>query len=67
MVGLYLSIPHNSGLEALKTILDKRENHSILTEKHVKMAEFVLKNNFFELNGLVKEKIPGTAIGTKCA
>ena len=31
------------------------------------MAEFVLKNNFFELNGSVKQQVSGTAIGTKCA
>ena len=47
MVCLYPSIPHNADLEALKAVLDKRENHSIPTEKLVKMAEFVLKNNFF--------------------
>ena len=47
VVCLYPSIPHNADLEALKAVLDKRENHSIPTEKLVKMAEFVLKNNFF--------------------
>ena len=31
------------------------------------MAEFVLKNNFFEFNGQIKQQISGTAIGTKCA
>ena len=31
------------------------------------MAEFVLKNNFFEFNGGVKRKKSGTAIGTKFA
>ena len=31
------------------------------------MAEFVLKNNFFEFNGGVKRQISGTAIGTKFA
>ena len=31
------------------------------------MAEFVLKNNYFELNGQVKQQISGTAIGTKLA
>ena len=68
VVCLYPSIPHNADLEALKTALDKGENHSIRTEKLVKMAEFVvLKNNFFEFNGLVKKQISGTAIGTKCA
>ena len=31
------------------------------------MAEFVLKNNFFEFKNQIKQQIPGTAIGTKCA
>ena len=31
------------------------------------MAEFVLKNNFFEFNSQIKQQISGTAIGTKCA
>ena len=29
------------------------------------MAEFILKNNFFEFNGEVKRQKSGTAIGTK--
>ena len=43
-----------------------REKH-IPTEKLISMAEFVLKNNFFEFNGSVKQQVSGTAIGTKCA
>ena len=31
------------------------------------MAEFFLKNNFFEFNGEVKREKSGTAIGTKFA
>ena len=31
------------------------------------MAEFVLKNNFFEFNGGVKRQKSGTALGTKFA
>ena len=31
------------------------------------MAELVLKNNYFEINGKVKQHISGTAIGTKFA
>ena len=31
------------------------------------MAEFVLKNNFFEFNNQIKQQISGMAIGTKCA
>ena len=31
------------------------------------MAEFVLKNNFFEFNNQIKQQISGTAIGAKCA
>ena len=31
----------------------------------MKMAEFVLKNNYFEFNSSVKHQISGTGIGTK--
>ena len=31
------------------------------------MARFVLQNNYFEFNGIVKQQISGTAIGTKFA
>ena len=31
------------------------------------MAEFVLKNNYFEFNSNVKDQISGTAIGTEFA
>ena len=31
------------------------------------MAEFVLKNNYFEFNGKVKKQLSGAAIGTKFA
>ena len=67
VVGLYLSIPHEAGLRALKEVLDRREEKKISTEDLVKMAEFDLKNNYFEFNGHVKHQISGKAIGTKFA
>ena len=48
-------------------MLDNRENKKISTDDLTKMAEFVLKNNYFEFNGKVKDPILGTAIGTKFA
>ena len=50
MVDLYPSIPHKSGLEALRRRLNKRELFEIATEDIVQMAEFVLKNNYFYRN-----------------
>ena len=53
--------------------MDVTSNKNIipnLTEKSNKifqMAEFVLKNNFFEFNGQTKQQISGTTIVTKCA
>ena len=41
VVGLYLSIPNNVGLTALKEALDKREQKNIFTEDLKQMAEFV--------------------------
>ena len=51
----------------MKDALDNRENKSISTEDLIKMARFILQNNYFELNGIVKQQISGTAIGTKFA
>ena len=67
VVGLYPSIPHKAGLEALRRTLKKRETFEIPTEDIVQMAEFVLKNNFFEFNGKLKRQKSGATIGTKFA
>ena len=56
-VGLYPSIPQEARLRALEEVLDRREEKMISTEDLVKMAEFVLKNNYFEFNGQVKHQI----------
>ena len=56
---------HTAGLAALRDALDNREVKKIPTEDLVKMAEFVLKNNYFEFNGSIKQQLSGTAIGTK--
>ena len=66
MVGLYPSILHDSGLKALKNVLDKRKKQDISTADLIKMTGFVLRNNYFEFNGKVKQQISGTTIGTKC-
>ena len=65
VVGLHPSIPHEAGLKALKEALDERENRNIARNDLIRMAEFVLKNNYFKFNGQVKQQISGTAIGTK--
>ena len=67
VVGLYPSIPHKEGLEALKEKLEEQSSSKIPSSDLVKMAEFVLKNNFFEFNNQVKQQVSGTAIGTKFA
>ena len=63
VVGLYPSIPHKAGLKALEKALNNSTNKKVSTEDLVKMAEFVLKNNYFEFK--VKQQISGTAIGNK--
>ena len=67
VVGLYPSIPHEVGLKALREVLDKREQHTIPTSEPIKMADLVLKNNYFEFDGKIKQQISGTAIGNKFA
>ena len=67
VAGLYPSIPREAGLRTLKEVLDRREEKKISTEDLVKMAEFVLTNNYFEFNSQFKHQISGTAIGNKLA
>ena len=61
------SIPHEAGLKTLIELLEWRKNKKISANDLLKIAAFVLKNNYFELNGEVKHQISGTAIGKKFA
>ena len=67
VTGIYPSIPHQAGLEALRKALDKRKTHKVPMGKLIKMAEFVLKNNYFQFSDKLYQQISGTAIDTKFA
>ena len=67
VVGLYPSIPNSEGLEILKKQYEEYPNKKVSTEDVGKMADFVLKNNFFGFVSKFSKQIPGTAIGTKYA
>ena len=53
VVGLYPSIPHQAGLNALKEALENKSVKKIPIENLIKIAEFVLKNNLLEFNNKV--------------
>ena len=67
VAGLFRSIPHKAGLEALKKRLNERGTFEIPTEDIVQMAEFVLKRIFFKFNGEVKRQKSSRAVATKFA
>ena len=67
VVGLCPRMPHETGLKALREVLDQREQRNVPTSKLTRMADFVLKNSYFEFNGQIKQQISGSAIGTKFA
>ena len=67
VVGLYPSIPHGEGLEAIREALDRRENPGVATDTLVGLASLVLENNYFEFNDRFYRQNLGTAIGTKFA
>ena len=46
VMGIYPSIPHEA--------MDKRDEKTIPMEELLKMAEFVLKNNYFEFGNKIK-------------
>ena len=52
-------------MKALEKVLEKRESKQISANDPIKLAKFVLQNNYFEFNGEVQQQISGTAIGTK--
>ena len=56
-----------TGLNLLGEALDNRKNKHISTNNMLKMAEFVLKNNYFEFKTKLKKQLLGTGIGTKFA
>ena len=56
VTGLYPSIAHEVGFKALRNVLDKREQHTIPTSELTKTVDFVLKNNYFEFNGQIKQQ-----------
>ena len=65
VVGLYPSIPHSADLNSLKKALEKQVNEQIPTSDLVKMAEFVLSNNYFEFSEKVYQQISKAAIDKK--
>ena len=67
VVGLYPSIPCEVGLRALREALDKRDEKTIPMEELLKIAKFVLKNNYFKFGNKIKQQISRIAIGTKFA
>ena len=48
-------------------MLNERGIYKVLTEEIISMAEFVLKNKYFEYNEKILRQTLGTAIGNKFA
>ena len=49
-MGLSPNIPHNLDLQSLRKRLNEKGICKVSIEEIISMAEFVLKNNYFELN-----------------
>ena len=56
VIGLYPSISHEAGLEALRKIPAERDSPKIPTEDIVRMAEFVLKKTFLNSTARSNDK-----------
>ena len=67
VVGLYPSIPHDEGLEAMRHALSSRQNPGVSTGSLVNLARVVLGSNVFGFDGKVYNQKLGTAIWTKFA
>ena len=67
VVGLYPSIPHGEGLEAMREALGRRVNPTVPTDTLAGLASLVLKHNYFEFNNKIYRQKLGMAIGMKFA
>ena len=56
VIRLHLGIPHKVGLKSLRNALENRNYKEIPAENLIKIAEFVLKNNYFEFDSSVFNK-----------
>ena len=67
VVRLYPHITHNQGVEIMRRFFDKRDDQSVTSESLCKLANIVLKHNYFGLEKDLYHQILGTTIGTKFA
>ena len=67
VVGLYLNIPHEEGLYALRERLNERMEKHVSSDTLCDLAEDVLKSNFLKFDKKTVKQKRGTAIGTKFA
>ena len=67
VVGLYPSVPHDAGLQALYEKLEERRDKKFHLLTQLKQLKFILKNNVLEFDTKIIQQISGTTIGTKFA
>ena len=67
VVGVYSNIPHEDGLDACHTFLDRRSDHQLPTGDVINLARMVLKLNAFAYRNDHFLQVHGTAMGTKMA
>ena len=65
VAGLYLNIPHEEGLIAVRKALDIRKDETISTDPLIQLAGCILKNNVFEYDNSIFKQLRGTATGTE--
>lgn len=53
----YPSIPHDTGLQAVYEKSEGKTNKKNLSSDLVEMAEYILKNNFFEFHSKVSRTV----------
>ena len=60
-------MPHDEGVKFMQRFLDKHKDQSVSLESLCKLANIVLKHNYFDLGKDVYHLILGRAIRTKFA
>ena len=64
---LYPNIDQKEGIDACKSLLDKRNNRAFPTNQLTKLIQLILESNTVMFNGRYFHQIKGTAMGTPMA
>ena len=64
---LYTNLNKGDSIEAVRKVLETRQDKSIPTDFIIKLLDLVLRHNIFEFDGELYQQLIGSAMGSRCS